>query len=82
LDPAIRASTPPEILEAQTTFLQDLPELLKERRGQWVAYYGSKRIAIAPTEMALNEECRRQGYRHCLIRCIWPYPPFGYISAL
>jgi hypothetical protein len=81
-DPPIRAYNPPEILEAQATFMRDLPELLKERRGQWVAYYGTKRISFAPTKPALLEECRRQGYRHCLTRCIWPHPPFDYISAL
>ena len=82
LDPDPRASTPPEILEAQETFERDLPELLKERRGQWVAYYGSQRIALAADEMALLEECWRQGYEEFLVRRIRPYPPFDYISAL
>jgi hypothetical protein len=81
-DPAIRASTPPEILEAQTAFLRDLPELLKERRGQWVAYYGAKRIGFGETEEALWQECLRQGYQNFLVRCVWPRPPFDYISAL
>jgi hypothetical protein len=81
-DPYVRASTPPEILEAQDTFHRELPELLKKHRGKWVAYYGSKRIALEPTEEALLKECARQGYVECLTRKIYPYPLFDYISGI
>ena len=81
-DPYIRDSTPPEILEAQDTFQRDLPELLKTHRGQWVAYSGSKRIALEPTEERLLKECQRLGYVECLTRKIYPYPPFDYISGI
>jgi hypothetical protein len=81
-DPAIRASIPPIIWEAQAAFARDLPELLKQRRGQWVAYYGSRRLGFGSTQTALWQECERQGYRDFLIRRVASYPPFDYISAL
>src|ERR1043166_6126255 len=55
-DPAIIASTPPAILEAQRVYLQDLPELLKTHRGHWVAYYGAERLGFGATKTALCEE--------------------------
>jgi hypothetical protein len=78
----VRASTPPAILQAQEVFLRELPELLKERRGQWVAYHGDRRIGFGRTEHALWRECVRQGYQDFLIRRIWPYPETDFISAL
>lgn len=81
-DPYIRASTPPEILEAQETFFRDLPQLLQERPGQWVAYYGKRRLGFGKTKTALCDDCIRQGYEEFLIRRIWPRPEMDYISAL
>ncbi len=81
-DPAIIASTPPAILEAQRVYLQDLPELLKTHRGQWVAYYGKERLAVAATQDALCEECFARGYQEFFIRCIEPHHEFDFISAL
>jgi hypothetical protein len=81
-DPAIIASTPPEILEAQRVFLQDLPELLKTRRGQWVAYYGTERLGFGATKDALWDECCARGYQEFLIRRIRPRAEFEFISAL
>ncbi len=81
-DPYIRATTPPEILEAQETFFRDLPQLLQERPGQWVAYYGKRRLGFGKTSRALHAECVRQGYPAAMIRRIYPYPETDYISAL
>ena len=81
-DPAIIASTPPAILEAQRVYLQDLPELLKTHRGQWVAYYGTERLAIAATQDALCEECFARGYQEFFIRRIEPHVETHFISAL
>ena len=81
-DPAIIASTPPAILEAQRVYLQDLPELLKTHRGQWVAYYGKERLAFAPTKDALCKACFARGYQEFLIRYIEPDLGFDFISAL
>ncbi len=77
-----RLLAPPIILEAQEAFLRDLPELLKERHGQWVAYHGAQRIGFGTTKSALWRECRRQGYEDFLVRRIWPYPESDFISAL
>ena len=35
--------------------------LLEERRGQWVAYHGERRLGIGPTPTGLYDECLRQG---------------------
>lgn len=81
-DPAIIASAPPEILEAQRTFLAELPQLLRERPGQWVAYHGSRRLGFGKTKTALCDDCIRQGYEEFLIRRIRPRSETDYISAL
>jgi hypothetical protein len=81
-DPDIIASTPPAIVEAQRTFFRDLPQLLKEHPGKWVAYHGAKRIAFGESQRALWRECERLGYEDFLVRRIRPYPPTDYISAV
>jgi hypothetical protein len=81
-DPAIIASTPPAILEAQRVFYEDLPELLKTHRGQWVAYSGKERLGFGATQDALWDECLARGYPEFLIRCIEPDLGFDFISAL
>jgi hypothetical protein len=77
-----RPLAPPIILEAQAAFLRDLPQLLKERYGQWVAYHGAQRIGFGKTQTALWNDCLRQGYEDILIRRIWPIPESDLISAL
>ena len=77
-----RPLAPPIIMEAQAAFLRDLPELLKELYGQWVAYYGAQRIGFGKTQAALWNECLRQGYEDFLVRRIWPIPESDFISAL
>jgi hypothetical protein len=70
-DAGIRAS-PPVILEAEAAFLRDLPQLLTERQGQWVAYEGAKRLGFGNTKSALVHDCWRQGYAEFFIRRIQP----------
>jgi hypothetical protein len=53
---------PPAILEAQAAFERDLPRLLKERPGQWVAYRPEGPILFAADSFTLHQECRRRGY--------------------
>jgi hypothetical protein len=77
-----RLLAPPAFLEAQAAFLRDRPELLQERRGQWVAYHGATRIAVAATRDGLWEECLRQGYQEFLVRRVWPRVEAHFISAL
>ena len=52
---------PPMIQRSQEAFGRDLPELLKKRRGQWVAYHGDERIGFGRTETQLYQECFRRG---------------------
>jgi hypothetical protein len=81
-DPYVRTSPPPPILEAQQTFLRDLPELLTERRQQWVAYHGGSRIGFGATKTALWQECLRQGYQEFLVRRTRPRAESDLIATL
>src|SRR5438552_2350951 len=65
---------PPAILEAQAAFERDLPRLLKERPGQWVAYRPEGPILFAADKTTLCQECERLGYREFLTRMVYPYP--------
>jgi hypothetical protein len=72
---------PPAILAAQAAFERDLPRLLKERPGQWVAYRPEGPIAFAATDLEVLKECERLGHREFLLRMVYPYPEVDYISA-
>src|SRR3954454_1707032 len=65
---------PPRIAEALQAFRTQLPQLLREAPGQWVAYQGSERIDIAPTKAALYQLCLGRGLRRgdFLVRSIEP----------
>jgi hypothetical protein len=47
--------------EGEQAFARDLPGLLKERPGQWVAYHGSKQLGFARTSTELYEKCLSEG---------------------
>ncbi len=83
-DPEGHDGTPAIILEAQAAFFADLPEMLRDRYKQWVAYHGKHRIGFGKDDWALEEECLRQGYPEdeLLIYLVYPYPETDYISAL
>ena len=51
----------PMINRSQEAFRRDLPELLKNRYGQWVAYHAEERIGFGGTQTELYEECFRRG---------------------
>src|SRR4051794_15607842 len=51
----------PFILCAEDAFRLDLPQLLKERPGQWVAYHGHQRLDFAATKPQLYQECVNRG---------------------
>lgn len=57
---AVRMS--PEVIAqfeaAEAAFRRDLPALLGERPGQWVAYLGPQCLGFAPTKSELYVECR------------------------
>jgi hypothetical protein len=63
--------------EAVAAFRQNLPRLLQERAGQWVAYHGSQLIGFASTDIELHRECRKQNIpaSEYIVRPIEPNPP-------
>jgi hypothetical protein len=65
---------PPRIVEAQLAFRRDLPQLLHERPGQWVAYHGGQRIGFGRSGRELYEECHRRGLdeNEYVVVCIEP----------
>jgi hypothetical protein len=62
------------ILEADAAYHRDLPQLLLERPGQWVAYHGAERIGFAPTKQEMYQVCRnrRLDLAETLVECIEP----------
>jgi hypothetical protein len=62
---------------ALATFRRDLPRLLQERPGQWVAYHGEEVVGYATTARELYQKCLSRGYRgpDYTVRCIEPEPP-------
>jgi hypothetical protein len=68
---------PPLIAQAREAFRRDLPELMKKRFRQWVAYYGDKRIGFGSSQRQLYQKCLRQGYPNgeFLVDCIIPEMP-------
>jgi hypothetical protein len=52
----------PMIEAAAAQFQHDLPELLKDRRGQWVVYHGAKLVGFGGTKTDLLQACYSRGY--------------------
>jgi hypothetical protein len=67
--------------EAEAAFKRDLPRLLQERPGQWVAYYGDKLIGFAKDSRELWQRCESLGYEEIFVCCIEPYPESDFIPA-
>ena len=67
----------PLLWEAKEVYLRELPQLLEERRGQWVAYHGAERVGFAPTKEQVYHDCLERGLKvsDLLVRCI--EPPMG-----
>lgn len=65
---------PPLIQLAQETFANDLPQLLRDRPGQWVAYRGAERVGFANDDWELYQQCARHGYTldEIVVRVIEP----------
>jgi len=68
----IEGGVPPLIARAQVRHRRDLPELLKEHPGKWVAYFGEERIALGENKRELIEKCLERGLRddEFLVRAI------------
>jgi hypothetical protein len=63
-DPSFPASVReilPGVAASQAAFRRALPELLKKRPRQWVAYHQDELIGFARSETDLYEECYRRG---------------------
>ena len=52
----------PALLEAEQVFRDQLPELLKTHRYQWVAYSGSQRLGFHDAQHGLYQECLQRGF--------------------
>ncbi|MBI1900566.1 MAG: hypothetical protein HYS13_05575 [Planctomycetia bacterium] len=72
----IDAMIAPEILEAKEAFERDLPELVREHEGQWVAYYRRQRIAFGSSMPGLYQQCFQQGYHDKKILVRFVEEPF------
>ncbi len=59
---AVHSGVLPMIEAATAQFQHDLPELLKDRRGQWVIYHGAKLLGFGGTKTDLLQACYSRGY--------------------
>jgi hypothetical protein len=68
----IAGGVSPLMARAQVRHRRDLPELLKEHPGRWVAYFGDERIALGETKRQLVEKCVQLGLKddEFLVRAI------------
>jgi hypothetical protein len=57
------AGVSPLIQGAEDAFRRDLPQLLGERPGQWVAYQGPRQIGFGATKLQLFQDCLNRGLR-------------------
>jgi hypothetical protein len=62
---------------ADLTFRKNLPRLLAERPGQWVAYHGDLLVGFARTDNELYRRCRAMGIpdEEYIVRPIEDNPP-------
>ncbi len=62
---------------ALAAFRRDLPRLMEERPGQWVAYHGDQFVGFANTQLELVQQCNCRGYRgrDYIVGCIEPELP-------
>jgi hypothetical protein len=59
---ALLESAPlPMIEKSIEAFRRNLPEMLKTRRGEWVAFHGEELVGFARTQTELVQECFRRG---------------------
>ena len=72
--PPLNCEIPPMIARSQAAFRRDLPQLLKERPWQWVAYHGEERIGVAKSNTELYQHCLARGldWDQFVVRSIEP----------
>ncbi len=63
--------------QAESAFQKDLPRLLAERAGQWVAYHGPQLLGFARTDLELYRQCRARNIPagESIVRPIEAGPP-------
>src|SRR5690242_9857546 len=73
-DQSPHAFVSPLIREAHEVYQRELPQLLQERPGQWVAYHGAQRIGFAARKQEMDQVCRERGFDldETLVECIEP----------
>jgi hypothetical protein len=78
----LQIHVPGDMRAAERLYLQDLPELLRTKPGDWIAYSAQGRIAQGPDEMALFQLCFTQGLRRgqFLVARIEPDAPSAAIT--
>lgn len=68
------AKTAASLQESEDAFVRELPSLLRDHEGKWIAYHGFRRVTVAGTKAEAYAECYRQGLcdDDFLVRCIEP----------
>jgi hypothetical protein len=61
--------------QARQAFDRDLPRLLAECPGQWVAYHGDRRVGCALHTGEIYKACARQGLSHDQVLIFEIIPP-------
>ena len=64
----------PLIAQSVSAFRRELPSLLKDHYGEWVAYHGDRRLGFNRSKTQLYQECLRQGLKRgeFLVECVEP----------
>jgi hypothetical protein len=52
----------PGVALARQAFREDLPQLLEQHAGQWVAYRGKHRLGFSHSQRDLYKQCLDQGF--------------------
>ena len=60
--------------QARAAFQRDLPELLKDHAGLWVAYQGEHRLGFAASKWELHQQCLARGLNpsQFVVCCVEP----------
>lgn len=71
------ATPSPVIQLCQQAFRRDLTRLLKEHKGEWVAYHGDVPVGFGASKRVLYQECLRRGLNawEFIVRRIEPEVP-------
>lgn len=49
--------------QAESAYLRDLPTLLIEHEGKWVAYHGGRQVGVSTKGYELHQQCLQQGLK-------------------